>query len=180
MVSPRGPALLPGDIHCEWQLWPPPSENQVAASGPDRTPYAKAQRSPSIRWQTSQPCVRNFWSKINWSAILLFGCSLYGCGVCVDFSDLINDEWVNKRSGCVSVFDEMYEKVCICCFFIQYVLFIKVPLQRHKIFFDFFDVVGIILWLVHKHCQHLFWRCLKRSLQYYRNLVVALIKVRPR
>lgn len=48
MVSPRGPALLPGDIHCEWQLWPPPSENQVAASGPDRTPYAKAQRNP--RW----------------------------------------------------------------------------------------------------------------------------------
>lgn len=52
---------------------------------------------------------------------------------------------MNKRSGCVSVFDEMYEKVCICCFFIQYVLFIKVPLQRHKIFFDFFDVVGIIV-----------------------------------
>lgn len=138
MVSPRGPALLPRDIHCEWQLWPPPSENQIPASGPDRTPYAKAQRSPSIRWQTSQPCVRNFWSKIDWSVILLFGCSLYGCGVCVDYSDLINDEWVNKRSGCVSVFDEMYEKVCICCFFIQYVLFIKVPLQRHKIFFDFF------------------------------------------
>lgn len=145
MVSPRGPALLPGDIHCEWQLWPPPSENQIPASGPDRTPYAKAQRSPSIRWQTSQPCVRNFWSKIDWSAILLFGCSLYGCGVGVDYSDLINDEWVNKRSGCVSVFDEMYEKVGICCFFIQYVLFIKVPLQRHKIFFDFFDVVGIIV-----------------------------------
>lgn len=114
MVSPWGPALLPGDIHSQWQLGPPPSENQIAASGSDRTPYAKAQRSPSIRWQTSQPCVRNFWSKIDCSVILLSGCSLYGCGGYVDYSAMIN-RWTNDRINELGVY--LCLIVCICCFF---------------------------------------------------------------
>lgn len=155
MVSPWGPALLPGDIHSQWQLGPPPSENQIAASGSDRTPYAKAQRSPSIRWQTSQPCVRNFWSKIDCSVILLSGCSLYGCGGYVDYSAMIN-RWTKDRINELGVY--LCLIVCICCFFLYSMFYLLKCLYKDIKFSFTFWHSSIKLGFVHKHCQHLFWR----------------------
>ena len=83
-------------------------------------------RPPSVRGQTSQSCVRNFWSKING---LWFLCGWNGCwcsfGSCV----------------CLGLIDNLYDffwrhalRTFMCgslrlLFFIQYVLFIKILLH---------------------------------------------------
>ena len=115
MVSPWGSAQLSRDLLGEWQLGLAPSQDQIQTGWAHWAPHAKTQRPPSVRWQTSQSCVRNFWSKINglWFSVVGMVVGVHLARVCwglidnlCDFSEDIEKCYVWLDVG-----------VCVCYFY---------------------------------------------------------------